>query len=78
MTNIACFLQYVAFAGLSAILSLFVRAHHLSTETESVVLGVDREKSVTGQGGETPGETPGQNRQRQQAGEGIELLDARS
>ncbi|RYP75135.1 hypothetical protein DL771_002596 [Monosporascus sp. 5C6A] len=40
-------IMYVAFAGLSAILSLFVRAHHLSTKTEGAVLGVDREKTAT-------------------------------
>lgn len=78
MTNIACSLQYVAFAGLSAILSLFVRAHHLSTETESVVLGVDREKPVTRQGEEIPSETPRQTGQSQQPGQAIELLDVRS
>lgn len=41
--------QYVAFAGLSAVLNLFVRGHHLSTETNDVVLGVDRGKPETGQ-----------------------------
>lgn len=43
--------QYVAFAGFSAVLNLFVRGHHLSTETNDVVLGVDRRKPETGQSG---------------------------
>ncbi|KAH8893292.1 hypothetical protein GQ53DRAFT_108458 [Thozetella sp. PMI_491] len=34
--------MYVAFAGLSTFLNLFVRAHHLSKERQEVVLGVDR------------------------------------
>lgn len=37
-------MQYVAFAGMGSILNLFVRAHHLRTEAEGAVLGVDREQ----------------------------------
>ncbi|PGH15502.1 hypothetical protein AJ80_05519 [Polytolypa hystricis UAMH7299] len=35
-------IMYVAFAGASMVITLFVRGHHLSTETNQVVLGVDR------------------------------------
>lgn len=35
-------LQCVIVAGLSLVANLFVRAHHLSVETQEVVLGVDR------------------------------------
>jgi hypothetical protein len=38
----AVWIMYVAFAGLSLVLNLFVRAHHLNTEAEDVVLGIDR------------------------------------
>lgn len=34
--------QCVVVAGLSLVANLFVRAHHLSAETQAVVLGVDR------------------------------------
>jgi hypothetical protein len=46
-TNTACVSlpQYVAFTAVAAILTLFVRAHHLSSENQGAVLGVDREKS---------------------------------
>ncbi|OJJ34614.1 hypothetical protein ASPWEDRAFT_112861 [Aspergillus wentii DTO 134E9] len=37
--------MYVAFAGLATILTLFIRAHHLSTRNEGVVLGVDRDNA---------------------------------
>ena len=43
--------QYVAFAGMSSVLNLFVRAHHLSTDTKEAVLGVDRGKPDTQQPG---------------------------
>ena len=43
--------QYVAFAGMSSVLNLFVRAHHLSTETKETVLGIDRGKPDTQQSG---------------------------
>ena len=36
--------QYVAFAGLAAILNLFVRARKLRTENEGAVLGIDRSR----------------------------------
>ncbi|TGJ81842.1 hypothetical protein E0Z10_g6910 [Xylaria hypoxylon] len=39
-------IMYVAFAGLSLLFNVFVRAHHLSTENQGAVLGVDREKTV--------------------------------
>ncbi|KAH9988905.1 major facilitator superfamily domain-containing protein [Xylariaceae sp. FL0662B] len=39
-------IMYVAFAGLSILLNIFVRAHHLSTENKGAVLGADREKIV--------------------------------
>ena len=44
--------QYVAFAGTSSVLNLFVRAHHLSTEAREAVLGVDRGKPDTQQPGD--------------------------
>ena len=50
--------QYVAFAGTSSVLNLFVRAHHLSTETKEAVLGVDREKPDTQQPGNLPIQDP--------------------
>ena len=34
---------------MSSVLNLFVRAHHLSTETKEAVLGVDRGKPDTQQ-----------------------------
>ncbi|KAI0914486.1 major facilitator superfamily domain-containing protein [Ustulina deusta] len=39
-------IMYVAFAGLSLLFNIFVRAHHLSTENKGAVLGADREKTV--------------------------------
>ncbi|KAI1662857.1 major facilitator superfamily domain-containing protein [Daldinia decipiens] len=39
-------IMYVAFSGLSLLLNVFVRAHHLSTENKGAVLGADREKTI--------------------------------
>jgi hypothetical protein len=37
-------LKYVVFSGVSTLLGFFVRAHHLSTETTTAVLGLDRDE----------------------------------
>lgn len=68
-------MQYVAFAGLSAILSLFVRARHLSTVTESAVLGVNRVKPTVQQESEALRNDHSQDRQ---AGDATELVENRS
>ncbi|KAL9616443.1 MAG: hypothetical protein Q9160_008695 [Pyrenula sp. 1 TL-2023] len=39
-----CPLQFVVVAGVGLIMNLFVRAHHLSVETKTALLGVDRAK----------------------------------
>ncbi|KAI0901424.1 major facilitator superfamily domain-containing protein [Annulohypoxylon nitens] len=39
-------IMYVAFAGLSLLLNVFVLPHHLSTENKGAVLGADREKTT--------------------------------
>ena len=57
-------------------LSLFVRAHHLSTVTESAVLGVDRVKKPAVQQESTASEH--NHHQDRQAGEGMELLEVRN
>ncbi|KAK4154478.1 vacuolar basic amino acid transporter 5 [Chaetomidium leptoderma] len=49
-------IMYLAFAGLSLFLNLFVRSHHLSTEREDLVLGVNR--------GMTPAQEPVRTRDR--------------
>ncbi|KAI0889574.1 major facilitator superfamily-domain-containing protein [Annulohypoxylon maeteangense] len=43
----AVWIMYVAFAGVSAVLSLFVRAHFLNTKAESAVLGANRKQTAT-------------------------------
>ncbi|KAI0867201.1 major facilitator superfamily domain-containing protein [Hypoxylon argillaceum] len=53
-------IMYVAFAGLSLLFNVFVRAHHLSTENNGAVLGADREKPVGPDGNVELEESQGQ------------------
>ncbi|OJJ43969.1 hypothetical protein ASPZODRAFT_122043 [Penicilliopsis zonata CBS 506.65] len=39
-------IMYVAFSGMAIIFNLFIQAHHLSSEHEAAVLGVNREEPV--------------------------------
>jgi len=39
--------QYVVVAGISLLATLFVRSYHLSADTKTVCLGVDRRTAVT-------------------------------
>ncbi|KAK3683586.1 putative MFS transporter [Podospora appendiculata] len=41
----AVWIMYIAVAGLSLVSNLFVRAHHLSSETRTALLGVDRARA---------------------------------
>ncbi|KAI1082403.1 major facilitator superfamily-domain-containing protein [Whalleya microplaca] len=43
----AVWIMYVSFAGLSLLLNLFIRSHHLSTENKKAVLGQDRGQKAT-------------------------------
>ncbi|KXX77404.1 Vacuolar basic amino acid transporter 5 [Madurella mycetomatis] len=52
-------IMYVAFAGLSLLLNLFVRSHHLRTEREEVVLGLSRDTAPAQEPVMVPAEEPG-------------------
>ncbi|PWY93130.1 putative MFS transporter [Aspergillus sclerotioniger CBS 115572] len=48
-------IMYVAFAGLASLLSLFVRAHDLRSESEGAVLGAERGQTVRQSGNDGTG-----------------------
>ncbi|PSN59658.1 hypothetical protein BS50DRAFT_614491 [Corynespora cassiicola Philippines] len=51
-------IMYTAISGLSLILNLLVRAHHLSTETSEAILGADRNNLSARSRGALSSETP--------------------
>ncbi|KAK7926464.1 MFS transporter [Apiospora marii] len=56
---LAVWIMCVVVAGLSLVANLFVRAHHLSAETQAVVLGVDRVNEERNR--QAPLDLPGDN-----------------